>query len=71
MKTFLTKCPCGRTTSKSYARVHGGKCKACVNPEQAVKRDEARAERRQGMIIDHGYEGYAREEGHYDLPDYA
>ena len=27
---FLTRCSCGRTTSRSYAAKNGGKCKACV-----------------------------------------
>lgn len=27
---FQTTCPCGRTTTKAYARSNGGKCKACV-----------------------------------------
>ena len=26
---FLTRCSCGRTTSRVYARAHDGKCKAC------------------------------------------
>ena len=27
---YLTKCPCGRTTSKAYARSHEGRCKPCA-----------------------------------------
>lgn len=30
---------------------------------------ESEAERRNRIQIDHGYDAYAREEGHYDLPD--
>lgn len=71
MKTYLKKCSCGRTTSQAYARKHSGKCKACVNPDQREKLEASSAERRQAVIIDHGYEGYAREEGHYSMPDYA
>ncbi len=67
MKTYLTRCPCGRNTSKTYARQNGGKCKACVTGVVP----ESRASDRQGRIIDQGWDGYAREEGHYDLPDYA
>lgn len=31
---------------------------------------QSEAERRNAMIIDHGYEAYAREEGHYDTGDH-
>lgn len=27
---FQATCVCGRTTTKTYARAHGGKCKFCV-----------------------------------------
>ena len=27
---FLTRCACGASTSRTYARANGGKCKACV-----------------------------------------
>lgn len=27
---FLTTCPCGNKTSKTYARAHEGRCKSCV-----------------------------------------
>jgi hypothetical protein len=27
---YMTRCGCGGTTSKAYARAHGGKCKACA-----------------------------------------
>jgi hypothetical protein len=30
---YLTKCACGATTSKVYARAHNGKCKACSTGE--------------------------------------
>ena len=26
---YLTRCVCGATTSKAYARAHNGKCKTC------------------------------------------
>lgn len=27
---YQTTCKCGGTTTKAYARKHGGKCKSCV-----------------------------------------
>ena len=33
---YLTHCDCGNTTSKAYARQHGGKCKACVTGKPKV-----------------------------------
>jgi hypothetical protein len=68
---YLTRCGCGRQTSRAYARKNGGKCKACVHPEQREQIEASAAERRNATIIDYGYYAYAREEGHYDLPDYA
>jgi hypothetical protein len=46
-------------------RKNGGPCKPCVTgvPHQSE------AERRTRTIIDHGWDAYAREEGHYDIPD--
>ena len=35
---------------------------------EIVNDTETAAERRNATIIDHGYEAYAREEGHYDIP---
>ncbi len=36
---YQTTCTCGRTTTKAYARKHGGKCKECVTGEpQPTKR---------------------------------
>ena len=35
---FLTRCACGGTTSKQYARAHGGKCKTCVTGVGPVER---------------------------------
>jgi uncharacterized OB-fold protein len=29
-KQYITTCPCGRTTSKIFARANGGKCKTCA-----------------------------------------
>jgi hypothetical protein len=60
---YLTRCSyCGGATSKQYARHHFGHCKRCLTGED-------RYENREAFIIDHGYQAYAREEGHYDLPD--
>jgi hypothetical protein len=64
---FLTRCrKCGGSTSLKYARGHEGQCKSCVTGKP-VSRGPSRSER----IVEHGYDAYAREEGHYDLPDYA
>ena len=66
MTTYLIRCTeCGANTSKQYARKNNGRCKACVT---GVTR-ESDAEYRTRTIIDHGYAAYAREEGHYDIPD--
>jgi recombinational DNA repair protein (RecF pathway) len=63
---YLATCvSCGRTTSKQYASRHGGHCKRCASGETA----ERTYEDRNAFILDHGYDAYAREEGHYDLPD--
>ena len=62
---YLIACAvCGGTTSKKYSRAHDGQCKRCAEPTANVP---TRNER----IIEHGYDAYAREEGHYDLPDWA
>lgn len=59
---YLIHCTgCGGTTSKAYARAHGGQCKSCSS-------GPAEAEHRTARIIDHGYQAYATEEGHYDDP---
>lgn len=59
---YLTRCnSCGANTSKKYAREHEGCCKGCV----------AGIPTRQERILDAGYTAYAREEGHYDIPDNA
>ena len=61
---YLDSCTrCGRATSKAYARAHDGMCKPCATGEPSP------AERRNAIIIDCGYEAYAREEGHYDTGD--
>ena len=49
-------------TSKSYARAHDGKCKSCF--AGSPKRESENA-----LLIDSGYQAYARERGDYDLPD--
>lgn len=35
---FQATCECGRTTTKAYARSHGGKCKACVTGVEPVSK---------------------------------
>ena len=40
---YLTQCPCGRTTSRAYARRRGGKCKACVAAAEDRAEDRASA----------------------------
>jgi hypothetical protein len=65
MKAYLTKCSCGNTTSKSYARANGGKCKPCITGQPRTTETNWQ---RQGHLIDSGYEAYAREEGYYDTP---
>lgn len=63
MNVYQTKCgACGRTTTRAYARAHDRKCKSCATGKPAVQRGPSRSDR----IIDQGWEGYAREEGHYD-----
>lgn len=52
---------CGSGTNKAYARAHDGKCKACATGIEPPTREQ--------RIIDSGYQAYAREEGHYDIPD--
>lgn len=60
---FQAYCACGRTTTKKYAREHGGKCKHCAEPQPET------SDRRNALLIDSGYMAYAREEGHFDIPD--
>lgn len=63
-RQFLTSCrDCGSTTSKAYARQHEGLCKSCAEPG-------SRTPTRNERILEHGYQAYAREEGHYDHPDW-
>jgi hypothetical protein len=41
---YLTSCTtCGNPTSKQYARVHGGQCKRCAQPDAPVR--DSRGER--------------------------
>lgn len=62
---FLTSCSsCKGTTSKTYAKKNGGRCKQCVTGEPPKPR-YAKLTREQ-RIIEHGYQAYATEEGHYD-----
>lgn len=57
---YLIRCiECGRTTSKQHAKTHSGLCAPCVKPvSEAPTRNE--------RILEHGYQAYALEEGHYD-----
>lgn len=48
------------STSKKYARQNGGKCAHCVHPSSETSNTPTREQR----ILDHGYQAYAREEGH-------
>lgn len=67
MRVYQQRCPCGRLTSKDYARRNGGRCKSCVTGiGQTDRRDS-----RQGRLIDHGHDACQREDGAYDLPDWA
>lgn len=61
---YLTSCVrCGGTTSKAHAREHAGLCKHCAAPARiGIDRTPTREQR----ILEHGYQAYAREEGHYD-----
>ncbi len=62
-RKFLVRCSdCGANTSKQYARANAGKCKACAHPETTRERENA-------LLIDSGYQAFARERGDYDLPD--
>jgi hypothetical protein len=60
---YLVRCSCGRDTSRKYAREHGGMCKGCVTGAEPESDSTPTREQR---ILDHGYQAYAREEGHYD-----
>ncbi len=63
---YLIRCnKCGSNTSRAYARKHQGQCKQCADPGAVVRHSPTRNER----IIDSGWQAYAREEGHYDIPD--
>lgn len=67
---FQTACSaCGGTTTKKHAREHNGLCAPCFNPSRREAAEEA-AEARNARLIDSGYMAYAREEGHFDGPDY-
>jgi hypothetical protein len=60
---FLVRCnQCGGNTSTKYARTHQGLCKGCVEGTSAGDRTPTREQR----ILEHGYQAYAREEGHFD-----
>lgn len=66
MNKFSVRCRCGNLTNRAYAKAHGGQCKACVT---GVARPQTESnEHRQGRLIDSGWQGYVREEGHYDIP---
>jgi hypothetical protein len=69
---YITDCVvCGYVTSKRYAQEHKGMCRPCFTGEERKEknqhdRHESDAEYRNRIIIDHGYDAYAREEGHYE-----
>lgn len=64
---YLTQCSkCRCTTSKKYARVHGGMCKACAEPKHTSSHTSDHTPTREQRILDYGYQAYAREEGHFD-----
>jgi hypothetical protein len=63
---YVTRCKqCPGLTSRKYARKHNGLCKACVTGESKQDNTPTREQR----ILEHGYQAYAREEGHYDTGD--
>ena len=35
---YLTRCACGASTSKSYARAHNGMCKGCFTGIPTIKK---------------------------------
>jgi hypothetical protein len=56
---YLATCRCcGRATSKRYANSHGGQCKRCASFDPGSTREQ--------RVLEHGWQAYAREEGHYD-----
>jgi hypothetical protein len=61
-KPYLVRCACGNLTNKQYMKTHGA-CKRCSTPLDARDRDVPTREER---ILEHGYQAYAREEGHYE-----
>lgn len=68
MKFKKYTCPCkgcGNLTTVAYARRHDGHCKRCEDPDN-WRRSTPERDLRAGLIIDAGWEAYAREEGHYD-----
>jgi hypothetical protein len=50
---FQVECICGRVTTKTYARSHGGKCKTCVTGIPPAPRSRS-------------YDSVAREGGYED-----
>jgi len=50
---FQTKCHCGNTTTRAYARKNGGKCKECVTGRAQPRRARS-------------YDDIAREGGYED-----
>jgi hypothetical protein len=64
IKQYMTECPCGRRTSKQYARKHDGKCKFCVTGINPAPRNDREAEGERNIrLIESGYNAYVREEG--------
>jgi len=63
---FLIKCTsCSRKTNRAYARAHAGQCKQCAEPGSHSRNASGKPTRSE-RILEHGYQAYAREEGHYD-----
>jgi reverse gyrase len=60
---------CGGTTTGKYAREHVGLCKYCTE-RKAHPDSFSNTPTREQRILEHGYQAYAREEGHYDQGDY-
>jgi len=63
---YLTRCnTCGLTTSKAFAKKNSGRCKSCVTGISRYTQERGYVPTREQVIIDHGYQVYAAEEGHY------
>lgn len=66
IREYITSCiKCGRNTQKKYARTHAGQCKACAEGLERPSEASRWWEERNARLLEHGYDAYAREEGHY------